>query len=172
MEITKAKVLEVFMKHYAGIQDDDERRGALRAANETQDEFVRWKEGLPAEDRSRLRTVCGYVDEILEEDFGIEVHQGTKLTSVQKEGSAVGGMAAIEWLKTNADRVPPFEKMLENPKEWGEKVNRWAFDLAPRDRASDREWTEGFIMGFTGDVLRHIQGLPLVGAGWNKPDPH
>jgi hypothetical protein len=172
VDISKARVLEVFMKHHRTIQDEDERRRALRAANDTQDEFVPWREDLSEDERSRLDTVCAYVNEILDQDFGIRVVSGTKLTPVQKEGAGVGGMAAIEWLKTNAERVPPLEKMEENRKAWGDMVNHWAFELVPSDRASDKEWVNGFIMGFTGDIFRHIQGLPLIGAGWNRPDPH
>lgn len=172
MEISKAKVLEVFMKHYRSIEDDDERRHALRASNDTQDDFVPWREDLSEGERSRLDIVCTYLNEILEQDFGIKIAPGIKLTPVQKEGAGVGGMIAIEWLKTNADRVPPLEKMEKNPKAWGDMVNRWAFEVVPSDRASDKEWINGFIMGFTGDVFRYIQGLTLIGAGWNRPDPH
>lgn len=171
VEISKAKVLEVFMKHYRSIEDED-RRKALRASNETQDEFVPWREGLTTEERSRLDTVLTYLNEILEHDFGIKVAPGIKLTPVQKEGAGAGGLVAIEWLKTNAGHVPPLEKMEQDRKAWGDTVNRWAFDLAPSDRTSDKEWVNGFIMGFTGDVFRHIQGLPLIGDGWNRPDPH
>lgn len=172
MEISKAKVLEVFMKHYRSIEDDDERRHALRASNDAQDEFVQWREDLSEEERSRLHIVSAYLNEILEQDFGIKVVSGKKLTPVQKEGASAGGLVAIEWLRTNADRVSPLEKMQEDMKAWGETVNRWAFDLVPADRATDKEWTCGFIMGFTGDVFRYIQGLPLIGAGWKRPDPH
>lgn len=172
VEINKAKVLEVFMKHYRGIEDDDERHHALRAANDAQDELVPWREDLPEEERARNKVVCAYLNEILEHDFGVKVVSGTKLTRVQKEGSGVGGLAAIEWLKTNADRVPPLDKMQENPKAWSDLVHGLAFGLVPSERATDKEWTCGFIMGFTGDVFRHIQGLPAIGAGWNRPDPH
>lgn len=171
MEITKAKVLEVFMKNYGRIEDDDDKRRALRASNETQDEFVVWREDLSEEELARHRTVVSYVNEILEQDFGIKVRTGRQFTPLEKEGSGVGGVAAIEWLKTHADQVPPFEKFEESPAAWIDQVNRWAFELVPSERAADKEWTTGFISGFTGDVYRHIQGLPPIGADWNRPDP-
>lgn len=167
LEVTKARVLEVFMKHHARIMGENERRRALLAANDTQDEFVLWREDLSEEECSRLDTVCAYVNEILEHDFGIRVVTGKKFTPIQKQGAGAGGVAAIEWLKTNADRIPSFE----TPKDWMDTVNRWAFELVPSDRAADKEWTSGFISGFTGDVYRHIQGLPPIGAGWDRPDP-
>lgn len=172
MDISKARVLEVFMKHYRSIEDADDRRHALRASNDAQDEILPWREDLSKEERSHLDVVCSYLNEILEQDYGIQVARGTKLTPVEKKGAGAGGMAAVEWLKTNAERVPPAEKMEEDRKAWGDMVNRWAFESVPSDRASDKEWTTGFIMGFTGDVYRYIQGLPLIGAGWNRPDPH
>lgn len=172
MEITKARVLEVFMAHYRRIEEPDDRRHALLAANDAQDEFVAWREDLSEEELARNKVVRAYIDEILEQDYGIKVVQGKKLTPAQKEGASAGGLVAVEWLRTNADRVPPLEKMQEDQKAWGDMVNRWAFELVPSDRATDQQWTCGFIMGFTGDVFRHIQGLPLIGAGWNRPDPH
>lgn len=171
MDITKARVLEVFMANYNRIQEPEDFRRALMASNAAQDEIILWRKDLSEEERRLHKMVVAYLNEILQEDFGITVKPGSKLTATEKKGAAVGGLAAIEWLKTNADRVPPFEKMEQDPNAWGEKVNRWAFELVPSDRAGDKEWTRGFIMGFTGDVLRHIRGLPLIGAGWDRPDP-
>lgn len=171
MEITKARVLEVFMAHYNRIEESDANRHALLACNSTQDELIPWKKDRSEEERARSEVVLAYLDEILQHDFGITIKPGKKVTPIEKKGSAAGGVVAIEWLKDNASRVPPLEKMQEDPGAWMETVNRWAFDLVPSDRAAEQEWTRGFIMGFTGDVLRHIQGLPPVGAGWDRPDP-
>lgn len=171
MEITKARVLEVFMAHYNKTQEPDDRRRALIASNAAQDAIILWRKDLSEAENKLHKTVVAYLNEILEQDFGIQVKPGRKFTPIEKKGSAVGGMAAIEWLKANAGIVPPLEKLEEDPQSWFDKVNRWAFELVPSERAAEKEWTRGFISGFTGDLYRHVQGLPPIGAGWDRPDP-
>lgn len=169
-EITKGHVLEVFMKHLGRKEDPDERRRVLEAYNDVLDEIAPWRRGMTAEEKARAAKVAAYLAEILLDDFGIEMRLGKKFTPVEIEGCNAGGAAAIEWLKSNADRIPPRPETEEAARAWMKTVHGWAFELVPSGRAADKEWTHGFIAAFAGDLWRHIQGQPPIGSD-HKVEP-
>lgn len=163
-EITKASVLERFMDHYNRRPGIDPKRRALDAYNETMDSFVPWTEAMPDEDLQRRHRVIELLNEIMAEDFKIEIRTGRKYTPTELAGTEAGGMAAQEFLKGNADRVPPIPQTAEAGLEWQRTVKAWAFELVPQDRTADKEWTYGFMAGFSGDLWRHAHGLPGIDA--------
>lgn len=161
--ITKALVLETFMKHYGGRPGPDEKRRAMEAFNATVDDLIPWKESMKEsmskEDARNLELVSDLLVEILAEDFKIEVRTGQKLTPTEIAGANDGMKAAQEFLKDNAHRIPPLPETDEAVKEWQRTVHSWAFDLAPKDRISDKEWTHGFVSGFASDLWQYRRSL-------------
>lgn len=163
-EITKALVLEVFMRIYERLGGERSQQRALHASNLTMDELAPWSQGMSQEMRGRLDLVTDFLEEILKDDFGIEIRNGVKLTKKEGEAGIEGGKAAKEFWDLHADRVPTRAEPGEELVRWFKLVQGFAFDLVPADRTADKEWTRGFIEGFTGDIWRFIQGLP--GIDW------
>lgn len=163
-EITKASVLERFMGIYNRRPGTDPRRRALDAYNETMDSFVPWTEAMPEEDLLRRHKVIEFLNEIMAEDFKVEIRTGRKYTPTELAGTEAGGSAAQEFLKDNSQRVPPVPQTAEAAREWQRTVKAWAFELVHPERMADKEWTYGFMAGFSGDLWRHAHGLPGIDA--------
>lgn len=164
-DITKGRVLEVFMKHHGLKEGLEEPRRAIEAYNDVIDELAPWRPRMSDEEVARNTLVVDYLTEVLKDDFGVEMIKGKKFTPIEIEGCNAGGAAAIEWLKSNADRIPARPETHEASAAWMKTVNGWAFELVPDGRAADKEWTYGFIAAFTGDLWRHVNGQPPIGAG-------
>lgn len=165
IEITKAKVLEVFMRHFTRQEGEDQQR-AFGAYNLAVDELSPWKEDRSPEEKAVHERIVDLLIEILQEDYGITMKMGKKFTARETEGCSAGGGAAVEWLKTNAAKIPPFPDDQDGLRNWFKTVNGWAFELVPAGMAADKEWTYGFIAAFTGDLRRHLLGQTPIGPDY------
>jgi hypothetical protein len=153
VEITKVKVLEVFMGHYNRLSELPDRERLMGADDATRDAFAPWREGMSPEEKTRLDLVTGFLDEILTEDFGLQKGQTTALTQKQVEISKVAFAAAKEFLAHSAHLVPPFPLETGDVGEWEKKAQAMAFEAVPKDRLADKEWTGTFIEAFAGALF-------------------
>ena len=164
-EITKAKILEVFMRIFNELPGEDERRRALGAYNLALHELAPWSKSMPPDQQQRMELVRAHLIEIVKEDFGIPIVLGKKFTEKGAAAARDGGGAAKKFWTEQRDRVPPMPVDRDGveddnaAREWITTVRGLAFEQVPTERAGDAEWTKGFISGFVGDIWRFLQGL-------------
>ncbi len=157
-EITKTVVLKTFMSHYGnGRPDPTDKRRALEAYNATLDDLAPFKEGRSEKENQDFERVCAFLVEILREDFGIEMRSGRKLSSQEGAGIKEGGKVAQEFIKGDTNRIPLLPADEAAAADWHKTVRAWAFDLAPKDRLSDKEWLNSFMNGFAGELWRYLK---------------
>lgn len=154
-EITKAKVLEVFMGHYNRLSNLPDRKRLMEADAATCDAFAPWYEGMSPEEQARLDTVAKFINEILTEDFGLKVIETRKLTPFEDEVSKIGFAAGKQFLNHSADQVVPFPYEETGNAEWKRKMEAFALDAVPPERLSDKEWTKNFIAAFVGELFMY-----------------
>jgi hypothetical protein len=155
MGITKAKVLEVFLRHYNRLAELPEKRRLVEADSATLDELAPWREGMSPEERAPRDSVSKFIDEILTEDFGLRVVETRSLTPFEDEVSKIGFAAGQEFLSHNSHLVPQFPFEEAGNAEWGRKMEAFALDAVPRKRLSEKEWTKNFIAAFVGELFMH-----------------
>jgi hypothetical protein len=155
VEITKAKVLEVFMRHYNRLQELPERRRLMEADGATLDELAPFHEGMTPAERVPMDMVAEFLNEILTEDFGLKQGKTTALTPYEDEITKIGFAAGDEFLKHSAHLVPPFPYEVGPNAEWGRKMESLALDAVPKERLADKEWTKNFIAAFVGKMFMY-----------------
>ncbi len=155
--ITKAKVLEVFMRLYGGgTPDREDSRRALLAYNAALDELVPFKRGMSSSEEERKEAVIGFLIEILKEDFGIELRLGRKITGIEEEGVKEAWRIGPLAREADPDRLGRFPEGKEAIKEWYRLARDWSLELAPKDQLGSKEWMKGFVDGFTGYMHKHL----------------
>lgn len=147
MEITKAKVLEVFMRHYNRLQELPDMQRLMEADGATLDELA--PAGIPR------APIVQSLNEIVTEDFGLKIGETFKLTPLEEEISKIGFVAAEKFLSHSDHLVPPFPFETGDVVEWDKKARAMALDFVPKDRLADKQWTETFLQAFTGKLLMH-----------------
>jgi len=147
MEITKAKVLEVFMRHYNRLQELPDMQRLMEADGATLDELA--PAGIPR------APIVQFLNEIVTEDFGLKIGETFKLTPLEEEVSKIGFAAAEKFLGHSAHLVPPFPFEGGDIGEWDRKAQAMALDFVPKDQLSDKQWTQTFIQAFTGKLFMY-----------------
>lgn len=155
MEITKALVLETFMKRYGpGRPDPADKRRALVAYNAALDDLAPFKKNRSEKETEDFKLAYEFLVEILKDDFGIEMRMGRKLSPMEDAGTRDGIKVAEEVLKQQEHRIPPLPEDEKSDADWRKTIRSWAFELAPKDRLSNQEWMNGFLGGFSGQARK------------------
>lgn len=152
-EISKAKVLEVFMKHYGVLVNRPDAERLVEADSRAIDELVPYKDGMTVEEVHVREQVIKALGEILSDDFGVKVATGVPLSGEKLEGAKAGHEAAKEILSKDRERVPLLYSDDEVTVEaWFKKLSDLAFDLVPKEKLDEQEWVGGFLSGFQGGI--------------------